>query len=180
MKQYIYEKNRLFEEEDTEGLILKIESLITKLLGFEDPIMGLFSDDQDKYLKSIEILYENIKNNLEISFVIELNILLVNVMSKRKLRLEESLNYVTIILGLFKEDVFWLEDLMDYFTNILISYKGWNDLEMDMEYIENRLIWLAYLVKQKYKKDDDIIEYWLDKLDTSIYEKNKRIKLTLG
>jgi len=175
-KKYIITYKESFDFE-TKEVLEEIERLFFKLLEIDNLVQGLLSDDSEKYLNSLQLLYKNIKNDINKLFELELTIVLVNIMSKKEVRLEESLDYIVGILYLFEDDIKWIGKLENYFIKILINYKGWNNLDQDMEYIERILILLSSKMVKVYKNHDEIVEYWLKKKDTSIYEKNKRIIL---
>lgn len=184
MKNFLIVKKSILEKNKSQDVIIKllnaINKLYTELTGCSNYINGLTSTDPDKLLNSTKELYEEIIFNLETPFDIEYELFLLNILSKKEIRLEENINFFSNIFYSFKDiKTPWILNYTRYYLEILRVYEDWNNVEMDMEFIEEKLIKVAYLLKENYNVNDEILDVWIRKKNTTIFQKIRLMKISI-
>jgi hypothetical protein len=157
------EKDYLENLSDYIDISVKVKKLFVMLVGYEDIIEGVVSNDSVSVIWSLIELRDKLIEKKEVPQNLEWQILLGKVLFKKQPKLELAIEYLSTLIDQLQE-ADWIKDknYVRQYLLILKRYKvDWEELDIDRSFYIENLSRIAKVLKF-WNHDNAYIDEWID------------------
>lgn len=185
-KLEVYENSRLLFEmrsfidstksgnETEEAFLNKIDALMLKSYKIRNYEEGLFSNDDNTFVVSLENLINDLNKHCYVNILNSWDILIFKAISQSSVRLEMTLDLISHTLAKCSSEEFFDEKRLKYYDILLCKYYERMPEDVDNINITKSMLRIVFKLKER-GFDFPIISKWIERKDKSQFYEIRKI-----